>query len=111
MRYCIFLILLFSLARNVYSQVSKVTVSGIVQNKKSGERIPYVNVILRSEKDSVFVAGTVTNDQGLFSISGITPGSYILQFTFVGFTDQKLPILIGRLSEFLDIGVINIEET
>ena len=75
MRYCLFAILLCTVGLTAYSQVSKVTVSGIVQNKKSAEKIPYVNVVLKSVTDSAFVAGTVSSDVGLFSISGIAPGN------------------------------------
>jgi outer membrane receptor protein involved in Fe transport len=110
MKHYILLIVFVTLALQGYSQFSKVTVSGIVQNKQSGEKIPYVNVVLKSALDSAFVAGTITSDQGLFSIPGVAPGNYVLEFTYVGFSNQKLPVLVGRLSEYLDVGVVHIDE-
>jgi outer membrane receptor protein involved in Fe transport len=98
------------LSVTVFSQTDKVTVSGVIQDSRLHIKIPYVNVILKSLPDSVFVSGTVTSDKGLFSISGIAPGNYILVISYMGYSDKQMPILAGRLSAFLDAGVIDIHE-
>lgn len=109
--------LLFSSFLSVFSiaatcaQDPKVTVSGIVQDKNSTLKLPYVNVVIKSTPDSAFVAGTVTNDQGLFSIPDISPGNYILELSFLGYRSRSIPFLVGRLSEFLDFGSIDLEES
>ena len=72
--------------------------------------MPYVNVVIKSESDSLFVGGTVTNEKGLFTLAGISPGNYVLELSFVGYTQKQVPLLVGRLSEFLDLGVIDLEE-
>lgn len=99
------------LSLNASSQVSKVNLSGIVQNKLSGANLPYVSVIVKSEKDSSFVSGTVTTESGLFSIPGILPGNYIIELSYLGFTTKHIPVLVGKLSEFLDLGSIDLEES
>ncbi len=107
-----YLLLIFSLCASLtsFSQVSKVTVSGFVRNSRSGDKLPYVNAIIREERDSVFVSGTMTDDSGLFSISGIVPGSYVIELSYVGFTTKRMRVPVGRLSEFLDLGNIDMEE-
>lgn len=92
------------------AQVSSVTVSGIVKNKADKSAIPYVNVVVKNEKDSAFVAGTVTNDEGRFSIAGIKPGNYRLDVSFMGFESKEQPLFVGSLSAFLDIPVIELDE-
>ena len=53
-----------------WGQVAKVTVSGNVKDKNSETPLPYVNVVIKSESDSLFVGGTVTNEKGLFTLLG-----------------------------------------
>lgn len=102
--------LLLVLPSAVFGQVSKVTVSGIVKEKSSGNVLPYVNAVIKRSSDSSFVAGTITNDVGRFTIAGIPPGEYVIETSFVGYETVKQPLLVGRLSEFLDLGIIQIGE-
>ena len=95
---------------SVFAQVSKVTVSGLVQ-EESKTNLPYVNIIVKTTEDSVFVSGTVTNDEGLFSLTGISPGNYVLELSYLGYNTKKLPLSVGRLSEFLDLGQIVLKES
>jgi uncharacterized protein YpmB len=53
-----------------YSQ-PLVTISGIITDKNSKTTLPYVNVVLKTEKESAFISGTVTNESGRFSLSKI----------------------------------------
>ena len=59
------------------------SVSGVVldENKKP---IPYANVIILSAKDSTFIAGTTTADDGSFNFKEVTLGN-ILKVSFVGY--------------------------
>ena len=111
MKLLLLLILLVTYPLKSWAQVSKVTVSGSVEDGKLATKVPYVNVVLKASADSSFVAGTVTNDQGLFSMTGIVPGQYVLELTYIGYSTKTLPLLVGRLSEFLDLGPIQMEES
>lgn len=110
MRHFIILLFAVAIAVNGFSQLGKVTVSGTIWDTKSNVPLSYVNVIIRKTSDSTFVGGTVTNDQGIFSIGGISPGNYVLEASFVGFKTRKRVFLVGRLSEFLDLGTIGLDE-
>lgn len=89
---------------------NNVTVSGIVKDKKSKTNLPYVNVVLKTEADSTFVSGTVTNEEGRFSLSKIKSGSYYLEVSYTGYRTTRQPLFIGKLTEYLDIKNIEIEE-
>ena len=70
--------------------------------------MPFVNVVLKKEKDSTFTTGTITNEQGRFSLSGVASGNYIMQLSYTGFATVSQPILIGTLSSFLDAGTFEL---
>ena len=101
---------LFSLPSLLFAQNNSVTISGIAKEIKSKTALAYVNVVLKTEKDSVFVTGTVTNDDGRFTISNIKPNSYVLEFSFVGYVTKKQPLYVGSLTTFLDVTTIELEE-
>jgi len=107
----LFFIFILVIASSVVSaQVSSVTLSGIIKNKTYKLAIQYVNVVVKSDKDGAFIAGTMTNDEGRFTISKIKPGNYQLNISFTGFEDKNHSLFVGSLSEFLDIPTIELEE-
>lgn len=93
-----------------FSQVASVTLSGIVKDKISKAPLPYVSVVVKTEQDSVFVTGTISNDEGRFSITGIKPGNYVLDISFIGYKASKQPLYVGSLSPFLDLASVELEE-
>lgn len=91
------------------AQVSSVTVSGVVKDKKDKAALPFVNVVLKTEKDSVFDSGTVTSEDGRFTLTGIKPGNYFLEASRIGYAINHHPLFIGTLSEFLEAPTIEME--
>ena len=51
------------------AQKSSITISGAVKDKTLNQALPFVNVVLEARADSSFVAGTITNDGGRFTLS------------------------------------------
>ncbi|MEN9335222.1 MAG: hypothetical protein RLZZ500_209 [Bacteroidota bacterium] len=93
-----------------FAQTKPVTLSGVVNSKSHKTGLPYVNVVLKTKKDSVFVMGTVTDTEGRFTLSGIQPDAYFLDISFIGFVSIKQPLYVGNLSEFLTIDRIELVE-
>ncbi len=91
-----------------FGQALNVTVSGMVKDK--GTPLPYVNVVLMNEKDNSFVSGTVSNDEGRFSLSNVKPGNYQMTFSFIGYLTLNQPLYVGSLSPFLDLATIELTE-
>lgn len=87
-----------------------VTLSGIVKDQKTKQVSPYVSVVLKKEKDSAFVTGTITSENGRFTLTGVKEGSYILFVSFTGYFTTRVPVLVGRLSDYLDLSTIEIVE-
>lgn len=106
----LFLLLWFLLSSNgVWAQSQSVTLSGIVKDKKSQTALPFVNVVVKTEKDSVFVTGTVTDTEGRFSLTGLAPKAYTLEFSFMGYTTQKQTVFVGNLSDYLQLAPIELQ--
>ncbi len=92
------------------AQTSAVTLSGIIKGKADKTTLPFVNIVLKTEKDSVFVTGTVSNEEGRFTLTNIKSGSYVLQLSYTGFASKSQPVLIGSLSSYLDLGTIELQQ-
>jgi outer membrane receptor protein involved in Fe transport len=110
MRFILFSILFVLVALVSFGQSKSVTVSGAMKDKASALSLSYVNVVLKTEKDSTFVTGTVTNDEGRFVLSNIKPGNYYLEFSFIGYTTKKQQLFVGTLTDFLDVATIELAE-
>lgn len=94
-----------------FSQIKRATISGVIKSKSSAAPLVYVNVLIKSQADSVFVSGTVTNDDGRYTISNIQSGDYFLETSYVGYNKTTLAFTVGKLSDFLDLGETVIEES
>ena len=109
MRRAGFILILIAHAITAFAQVESVTISGVVKDN-SGQPLPYVNVVLLAEKDKAFIAGTVTNEEGRYTVSNIKPGNYLMEVSYIGYKNHSQSILIGKLSSFLDLGGLQLEE-
>ncbi|MEQ1690296.1 MAG: carboxypeptidase regulatory-like domain-containing protein, partial [Gemmatimonas sp.] len=89
---------------------SGVTVSGRVQAAQTKAPVRFLTVQLRTEKDTAFVTGRLTDDNGAFVFTGLKKGTYLLEARFVGFQPLRERVLIGELSAFLDLGVLQMQE-
>ncbi|MFN8348438.1 MAG: outer membrane beta-barrel family protein [Spirosomataceae bacterium] len=94
----------------LYAQNKGVTLSGKIQDAQTKAVLPYVNILLKTESDSAFVAGTITNEEGQFTLVSIKKGKYRLEASFLGYKTLRQSILVGQLSDFLDLGSLNLTE-
>lgn len=95
---------------SVVSQESSITLSGILKDKGATAALPYASIVIKTEKDSVFVTGTISDDDGRFTIAGVKPGNYILSASLIGYNTKRQTLFVGSLSPFLDLGAIELEE-
>ncbi len=93
-----------------FAQTKLVTVSGTIKDKAAKAALPFVNVILKTEKDTVFVTGTVSNEEGRFTLPNIKPDNYFLEVSYVGYKTKRQSLFVGTLSEFLEVPTIDLEE-
>lgn len=102
--------LLLCSTQHSYAQTEATTVSGQVKEQKTNAALPYASVLIKTEKDSAFITGTVTDEEGRFSLDHIQTGQYLLEVKSTGFVTKRVPVVAGRLNNFLDIGTVLLSE-
>jgi outer membrane receptor protein involved in Fe transport len=95
---------------NAHTQNKDVVISGLVKDKNEKFPLEFVNVVVYNLADNNFISGTITDNEGLFMINGISSGEYYIELSYVGYEQQKKLIIVGRLSNFLDIGTTFLSE-
>lgn len=93
----------------ISAQGNLVTLSGVIKSKEDKSNLAFVNVLLIKVKDSAFVSGTFTNDDGRYTLAGVKPGNYLINYSFIGFQSLTQSIYVGSLSEYLDLAVTELE--
>ncbi len=103
------IIFLFAVMITSLAHSQQITISGMVKSADTKTLLPFVNIILLKERDSAFVTGTASNEDGRFTITNIMPGDYIVKASSAGYIITAKKILVGSLSPFLDIGDIEMK--
>ena len=83
----IFTVLLILLSAQLFPQrnqnsISGGLVTGTVFDFESKHTIEYANIVLLSPMDSSLINGTITDANGIFSLSGIQPGRFHPDFCY-----------------------------
>lgn len=94
----------------LFAQNNSITLSGQVKDSKDKSTLPYVNIFLKRAADSSLVQGTISNEDGRFTLSGIQGGNYLLEVTYMGYKVFRTEQLVGNLSPFLDLGVVELQQ-
>lgn len=85
---------------------TSVTLFGKVQDAQTKAALSSLTVQLRTEKDSAFVGGRLTNEAGAFTFAGMKKGTYLLEVRSIGYQPIRQRVLVGELSAFLDLGAL-----
>lgn len=95
----------------IFGQTKTVTLSGRLKTAQAKEPIGFATVALKkADSTGAFVVGTITDEQGFFSLPGLKSGDYMLECSFLGFQTTRQAIAIGQLSAYLDVGVLLLSE-
>ncbi len=106
MKKCFLNISLFLLVGISYSFAQFSIKGSIVSDGE--EAISYANIVLLESKDSTYIKGTVSGENGQFDWVQVPKGSYILQVSSLGFTDY---FRFFELESNLDFGKILLKES
>lgn len=91
------------------SQSARVELSGQLKDASDKSDLAFANVVLLRDKDSAFVAGTVSNEQGRYTLPAVPTGRYLLRMSFAGYESVLKPTTVGHLSPNLDLGVTELK--
>ncbi|MBE50102.1 MAG: hypothetical protein CMP51_00130 [Flavobacteriales bacterium] len=68
----------------------KGNISGRILNASNNQPLSYANVSLSNTKSNKIIEGTITSNNGKFSIKDIETGSYKLIISFLGFSTKEI---------------------
>ena len=85
------------------------TINGQVIDAKTSLPMAYVNIIVKTVKDSLVTSG-ITLEDGTFEINEIPEGSYSLSLQYIGYKTHQQSLTISKKREKLNLGVIKLEE-
>ncbi|APY10435.1 TonB-dependent receptor [Seonamhaeicola sp. S2-3] len=92
-----------------YAQGNAV-ISGRVIELSTKNPIPYANILITNDSDAT-VTGSITGENGRFSIKGLTEGDYKVKISFIGYKEKEIPVLVGSLNNAFDLGKIELKES
>ncbi|MBD1210570.1 MAG: TonB-dependent receptor [Ignavibacteria bacterium] len=93
----------------VLAQGTTVTLSGVLRDKTTAAPLSFARIMLRTASDSTNAGGALTTQDGRFRMSGVKSGLYVLSVSYIGYRTISRSILVGKLSQFLDLGTIELE--
>ena len=71
-------------------------VVGSLRDSVSGEFLAFVNVAVLDSADSNFVKGGSTNFDGLFELTDIPQGAYLLRISAIGYQNRLIPFRVDN---------------
>ena len=85
------------------------TIIGKVQDEVTEKPIEFATIGLKSQRKDMIVNGTVTDQNGKFTIDKIQPGKYLVIISFIGYKDyQSDTIRINQKNNVVDLGTIKL---
>src|SRR5690554_6333899 len=92
LRYCAVLLFLTAFTINSHAQ-TRASINGYITDIATGETLISANIILKGTQ-----IGGRTNTSGFYNIVGIQPGTYTIQFSYIGFDliEQEVTLEAGQ---------------
>ena len=97
------LLIVFFLTSSLFGQISRVDISGVVTDEKSGEALFGANVLLYTDslKHSDMIRGAATNRFGFFSLPSVPAGEYFIFISSIGYETKVKKIVLPGTSSSL----------
>ncbi len=74
-----------------FAQTTRTTLSGFVTDAATGKAMPFANVYLNGS-----TRGTITNEQGHYSLSGVPLGTVEVVASFIGYQPQRRTLRLDK---------------
>jgi hypothetical protein len=90
------------------SAQSSAVISGRILNAADGLPLPFVSIIVENAISGQQLTGTLSGENGRFTLQGLAPGSYKIRISFVGFFPAESAVLVSPLNAAYDLGDIRL---
>lgn len=83
-------------------------ITGVLMDSTTGKPVEYATVALLSAETNKPLDGATSDDKGKFILSRLAPGTYRLQYSFIGYRDKRTdPITVARGTD-LNLGAVKL---
>ena len=89
----------------------KTSVTGRVIDGSTTEYMPQVTVQLFQLTDSTFIYGTITDNEGWFTIKKVPEGEYLLRYSFMGYSTVDFDFKVLKEDRDRQLGVFKMYES
>ncbi|MDR1792686.1 MAG: TonB-dependent receptor [Bacteroidales bacterium] len=90
------------------SMAQNYTITGVVCDSASNEKLFYATVGLLKAEDSTSVSGVSTNEKGEFTLSNIAAGNYLFKISYVGYHPYIQPLTVEGGEKNINMGTIQL---
>ncbi len=87
------------------------SITGVVLDSATNKPVEYATVALMEGDSDKPVNGAVCDDKGRFEIKKITPGSYRVVVSFIGYSTKTIKVTIPSSNNDINLGSIKIGDT
>lgn len=90
---------------SVRGQQNNATIKGYVTDTVLKKGLSYTTISLVKQKDSTLISFARADSNGVYKLTNISPGSYLLSFSYVGYSPVWKPVTI-KAGEALEVGTV-----
>ena len=84
-------------------------VSGKIIDSKTGEGLEYANISIINAKWNKVIEGTISGQNGKFSMSGVLTGEYILKINYLGYKAKEVEFNLTKKDPDINLKEIKLE--
>lgn len=83
--------------------------TGKIVDSNSGNPMKYANVVVYKLKDTTMVTGAITDDKGVYMLSEVPYGRYLVKIKFIGYdVKQVTDVIVTPKAAITDMGTIKL---
>ena len=85
-------------------------VSGKIIDSNTGEGLEYANISVTNAKWNKIIEGTISGQNGKFSMTGILTGDYILKINYLGYKAKEVEFKLTKKDPDINLKEIKLED-
>lgn len=81
-----------------------IVISGKIVDQSNDNNIPFVTIALQQDTSTQLLGGTITDEEGRFTLQLHQRGNFVIQCSYIGYQNLRVPVLIGQKNDVYDLG-------